>query len=472
VPAVEVRPGEPRYATLTSGFNQRFTGTPAAVVVVTTPDQCLQAVRAAVTMGRRITVRAGGHCYEGFVTDNPGGVVLDVSGMRAVSQAEDGSTTLQSGCTNWDVYELLFKSRGVTLPGGSCYSVGLGGHVVGGGYGLLSREHGLTVDYLAAVDVIVVDADGAVRSVTARLDDPATADLFWAHTGGGGGTFGVITAYTFRDLPAPPPTVQLATTTWQWDALDEDAFAALLRNYGGWLAANSASDSPARRLFGLLKLNHVSAGTISLITQVSGEDPALLDGFLGALDAGMPTAALPTTTRRTMPWLQATQTLNGSGPNQRGKYKSAYLRRPFPNGQIAAIWAALTDPSYANPQALVQVDTYGGRVNAVAAGDTAVSQRSSIMKLQYQTYWTDPAEDELHLAWIRRFYASVYADTGGEPARDDVTDGCYVNYPDVDLRDWPELYFGPNYRRLQEVKARWDPTDQFHHAQSVRLPGR
>ena len=94
------------------------------------------------------------------------------------------------------------------------------------------------------------------------------------------------------------------------------------------------------------------------------------------------------------------------------------------------------------------------------------------MKLQYQTYWTDPAEDELHLDWIRRFYASVYADTGGEPARDDVTDGCYVNYPDVDLRDWPTLYFGPNYRRLQEVKARWDPTDQFHHAQSVRLPGR
>jgi berberine-like enzyme len=47
-----------------------------------------------------------------------------------------------------------------------------------------------------------------------------------------------------------------------------------------------------------------------------------------------------------------------------------------------------------------------------------------------------------------------------------------VNYPDVDLRDWPTLYFGPNYRRLQEVKGRWDPTDQFHHAQSVRPPGR
>jgi FAD/FMN-containing dehydrogenase len=472
VPAAEVLPGDPRYPALVTGFNQRFTGTPAAVVVVTTQDQCVAAVRAAVAAGRRVTVRAGGHCYEGFVTDNPGGVVLDVSGMRAVTRTPDGGIRLESGCTNWDVYELLYKSHGVTLPAGSCYSVGLGGHVVGGGYGLMSREHGLTVDHLSALDVVVVDADRSVRVVTARRGDPLTGDLFWAHTGGGGGTFGVVVAYTFRDLPAPPPTVQLATTTWQWSALDAASFATLLRNYGGWLAANSGPDSPGRRLFGLLKLSHVSAGTVTLLTQASGEDPALLDSFLGALDDGMPAAALPTTTRRTMPWLQATQTLNGSGPNQRGKYKSAYMRRPFPDRHVAALHAALTDASYRNPQALVQVDTYGGRINAVASGDTAVSQRSSIMKLQYQTYWTDPAEDELHLGWIRRCYASVYADTGGEPARDDVTDGCYVNYPDVDLRDWPTLYFGPNYRRLQEVKGRWDPTDQFHHAQSVRPPGR
>ncbi|MEX5718389.1 hypothetical protein [Geodermatophilus maliterrae] len=78
------------------------------------------------------------------------------------------------------------------------------------------------------------------------------------------------------------------------------------------------------------------------------------------------------------------------------------MRRPFPDRHVAALHAALTDPSYSNPQALVQVDTYGGRVNAVATADTTVSQRSSIMKLQYQTFWTDPAEDELHPGWIRR----------------------------------------------------------------------
>src|SRR3954471_5454869 len=156
VPAVEVRPGDPRYPALTTGFNQRFSGTPAYVAVVTTPEQCLAAVGEAVAAGRRITVRGGGHCYEGFVCDNPGGVIIDLSGMRAIAQDRDGGVALQGGCTNWDVYELLYKSYGVTLPGGSCYSVGLGGHVVGGG-----------------------------------------------------GTFGVILAYHFRDLPAPAPVVQL-----------------------------------------------------------------------------------------------------------------------------------------------------------------------------------------------------------------------------------------------------------------------
>src|SRR3954467_2679693 len=275
VPAVRVRPGDPRYPPLSTGFNQRFVGTPAYVAVVTTPEQCRRAVQTAIDEGRRITVRGGGHCYEGFVSDNPGGVIIDVSGMRAVTQRRDGAVGLQGGCTNWDVYELLYKSYGVTVPGGSCYSAGLGGHVVGGGYRLMSREHGLTVDYLDAVDVIVVDENRAVGVVTARKGDPDTGDLFWAHTGGGGGTFGVITAYHFRDLPAPPPVVQLATTSWQWSTLGRAAFATLLGNYGRYLAANSAPDSPARTLFALLKLTHVSAGAVTMITQAFGEDPAV-----------------------------------------------------------------------------------------------------------------------------------------------------------------------------------------------------
>ncbi len=177
VPAVTVGPDQARYASLSTGFNQRFTGTPACIAVVTTQEQCLRAVEEALDQGKRITVRGGGHCYEGFVSDNPDGVIIDVSGMRAITQGDDGAVGLQSGCTNWDVYELLYKSYGVTVPAGSCYSVGLGGHVVGGGYGLLSRQHGLSVDFLEAVDVIVVDADRSARLVHARRGDAETGGL-------------------------------------------------------------------------------------------------------------------------------------------------------------------------------------------------------------------------------------------------------------------------------------------------------
>lgn len=470
LPEVRLTAADPRYAALTGGFNLRFTGTPAEVVVVSTPAQCVAAVQRAVADGRRVTVRSGGHCYEGFVSDNPGGVVLDVSGMRRVQRAPDGAFGLDSGCTNWDVYERLYKQAGVTLPAGSCYSVGLGGHVLGGGYGLLSRRDGLVVDHLTAVDVVVVDAAGTVELVHASAADPRTAELFWAHTGGGGGTFGVVVTYWFADPPRPPGTVELATTTWDWSAVDADAFAATLAAHGRWHEERSGPDDPARELFGLLALRHVSAGAFAMTTQASGTDPAALDDLLGVLAAAVPAAARPTTTRRVLPWLAATQTLNGSGANQRGKYKSAYHRRALPDAHARALHAALTDPGYRNPQALVQVDSYGGRVNAVDPTATAVPQRDSVLKLQYQTYWTDPADDELHLGWIRRCYEAVYAATGGVPVSDPDTDGCYVSYPDVDLVDWPTLYWGRSYPRLQAVKARWDPADRFRHAQSVRLP--
>jgi FAD/FMN-containing dehydrogenase len=90
------------------------------------------------------------------------------------------------------------------------------------------------------------------------------------------------------------------------------------------------------------------------------------------------------------------------------------------------------------------------------------------MKLQYQTYWTAPEDDEANLAWINGFYASVYAASGGVPASNEVTDGCFINYPDVDLpASWPALYYKDGYPALQAVKTRWDPRNVFNHAQSV-----
>jgi hypothetical protein len=143
---------------------------------------------------------------------------------------------------------------------------------------------------------------------------------------------------------------------------------------------------------------------------------------------------------------------------------------PFPEAQIAAMWRTLSRAQPEQSASLVQIDSYGGRVNAVAPEATAVAQRSSIMKLQFQAYWTQPsaAEERVHLDWIRRLYADMYGPEG--PLPDGTVDGCYVGYPDVDLARWPELYYKGNYPRLQQAKLRWDPDDHFRHAQSIELP--
>ena len=94
------------------------------------------------------------------------------------------------------------------------------------------------------------------------------------------------------------------------------------------------------------------------------------------------------------------------------------------------------------------------------------------MKLQYQTYWPHAADDKYNLHWINDFYAKVYAPTGGVPVSNRVTDGCFINYPDVDLpASWPTLYYKSSYRALQVVKAQWDPRNVFNHAQSI-VPAR
>ncbi|MCF3144036.1 FAD-dependent oxidoreductase [Streptomyces platensis] len=537
---IEVGRGDARYEALRRGFNQRFIATPDYVSVVSSTGEVVAAVnkylashRADEDLHRRLTVRSGGHCYENFVCGNDVGVIVDMGQLdRAYLDQEMGAYCVESGANNWHVATHLYAPFGVALPGGSCYSVAAGGHVVGGGYGLLSRQHGLTVDYLYAVEVVVVRDGQHAEVVIARRDspEPELRELWWAHTGGGGGNFGVVTRYWFKGLPEPPSQVLLHAVAWPWEELLEhpERLKSLVRNYGLFFEYENTTRLPVSLrgdysdMFTLLKLNQRANGKIGLITQLDAGRPdsverlnAFLDWITQDLDVEptpldrrmgehAPMCGLVVPTR--LPWLTATQTLNGSGDNQCGKYKSAYMRRGFTEAQLDAIYRHLATEDYDNPQALLQVDSYGGAINLPDSGATAVHQRSSVLKLQYQTYWSwdqdanhdgvtdyldaeiDPEIAAPHLRWIREFYRDVYQDTGGVPILaptdapaggqpEPVTDGCYINYPDTDLDD-PEwnrsgesshrLYYGDNYARLQAVKEHWDPRDVFRHAQSIQ----
>ncbi|MBW4721489.1 FAD-binding oxidoreductase [Saccharothrix obliqua] len=495
-PAV-VTPGDRRYGDLVRGMNHRWVATPDRVVVVRTPDQVVTAVRGALRDRLRLSVRSGGHCYEAFAAEPGVGVVIDVSDLTGIRHDPRlRAVEVEAGAVMGDVYATLFKRWGVTLPGGSCYSVGAGGHVAGGGYGPLSRLHGLVVDHLYAVEVVVADHAHGVRKVVAtREPDDPNRDLWWAHTGGGGGSFGIVTRYWFRTtgasgadpadlLPRPPASVWVGRVEWPWASLGEDGFHRLLGNYARWCAANAAPGNPLAGVFARLNLVPRQTGPCTLAVQVDGGLAApdrVIDDLVAAVGDGV--AAPPRVVeRRALPWLHGTgwQGLWANDTTSRSDFKSSYLRSWYDETQVSALHHHFTRPDYGYPTARVSMASYGARVNAVAPGDTAVAHRDSVLKLLWGVAWTDPAEDDRHIAWLRELYSDVHADTGGVPVPNDVTDGCFINYPDIDLGDpahnrsavpWHDLYFKDNYPRLQRVKARWDAADVFHHAQSVRLPG-
>src|SRR4051794_10573879 len=171
-------------------YNTRFDGRrPDAVVHVRDTADVAAAVRWADRFDVRLVARSGGHSYGGYRTPPPGG------GLRPAAlhgiHVSGGRVTAGPAARLIDVQRALTR-RGLTVPSGSCPTVGIGGLALGGGHGLAGRRFGLTSDNLLWARVVT--ADGHVRHVDANTND----DLFWACRGGGGGNFGVVTSLTLQ----------------------------------------------------------------------------------------------------------------------------------------------------------------------------------------------------------------------------------------------------------------------------------
>jgi aclacinomycin oxidase len=490
IDTVRIGPGDSRYDSLLRGDNFRFVGDPDEIRVVSSTDQVVRAVSDAVRTGRRVAARSGGHCFENFTADPGVKMLLDLSPLNSIGfDQRRKAFSIEPGATLGQAYTALFKGWGVTLPAGGCPEVGVGGHFAGGGYGPLSRRYGSVVDYLHGVEVVVVDRHGQARTVVATSDpDDPHRDLWWAHTGGGGGNFGIVTRYFMRSphyagddptkmLPPAPSRVRGGIMSWAWDEkLTEAAFTTLLGNFGRWHERNSAPGSPGTGLYPVFLVNHRNAGSITMVVQADDGLPnvsGMIEDLATALNAG--TGLTPSVDQLVLPWLhQVTWPGTGEGGDvatRRYKLKAGYLRRRLADEQSATIYRYLTDGSQNTSRGMLLIG-YGGQVNTVPPQATATVQRDAIMKAVYQTIWSDESDDADNLAWIRSFYRDVYAATGGVPAPGPVSAGSYINYPDVDLADpewntsgvpWSTLYYGDNYPRLQRIKARWDPRNVFHH---------
>ena len=489
-------PDDPRYhAVVEKRFNKHFRARPDYVRLVGSTAQVVAAVQDAVDEGLRVVVTSGGHCLEGFVADPEVRVILDVSPMKGIHyDPVMGAVAIEAGATVGETFQALSERWGTVIPLGEYPGIGIGGHVAGGAFGFLCRQLGLAADYLYAVELVTVDADGRAAAVVATREpsDP-NRELWWAHTGAGGGNFGIVTRYWFRAhgasgddpatlLPEAPESITTFRAEWSWRELDRAGFQRLLRNHGEWCERNGGVDAPAAALFTLLEVHRQQFGTIATRGVSTAGDGAgrLIDDYVAALAEGVGAPKRGEPTR--MSWLEFALdpfpdlfTFPPGGVRMKGK--DALLRRRLTDGQIDVAYEWLTRTDHDAMGGMLGLATYGGRVNVVAPDATASVQRDSILDLACVTGWLDPREAGSNLAWVRGFYRALFAESGGVPVPGERCDGALINHPDVDFIDpvlntsgvpWHFLYYKDNYARLQGAKARWDRRNVFRHALSIR----
>ena len=497
--AIRIGPDDPRYlAVVDKQFNKRFSARPDYVRLVSSADHVASAVEEAVREETRLVVTSGGHCLEGFVSDPDVKVILDISPMKRVYyDAERGAVAVDAGATVGETLRTLFETWGVVIPLGEYPGIGMGGHVAGGAFGFLCRQLGLAADYLYAVEVVTVDERGRARGViaTREASDPHR-DLWWAHTGGGAGNFGIVTRYWFRSpgasggdpaglLPRAPESITTFKADWNWSDIDQPSFLRLLRNHGIWCERNSGADSPNASLWTLMEIHRRQFGTI-IVRGVSTAGAAAarqVDDFLASIREGIGAPHGPELSR--MSWLEFALNpfpdLFAAPPGGvSAKVKDALLKQRLTDRQIAVAWDYLTRADHDVMGGMLGLATYGGRINTIASDATASAQRDSILDLACTTGWLDPREESANLTWVRAFYRDLFAETGGVPVPCEAYDGAFINHPDTDLADpalnisgvpWYTLYYKANYPRLQRIKAQWDPRNVFRHAMSIRTTG-
>src|ERR1700722_17516799 len=182
--------GAPNKLDYNASYSKRKQITPQLRVIASSPQAVANTIRWATGNGVSFAIRSGGHSYEGFSQNAD--LVIDVRGMAAIQLAADKqSVSIGSGASLGSVYAAL-EPANRAIPAGSCFSVGIAGHSLGGGFGLLGRPFGLACDSVLSMEL--VDASGNILNVSGQ-ENP---DLFWALRGGGNGSFGVVTKFNFR----------------------------------------------------------------------------------------------------------------------------------------------------------------------------------------------------------------------------------------------------------------------------------
>jgi FAD/FMN-containing dehydrogenase len=443
-----IRAGHADYDSARAVWNGAIDKRPRLIARCIGTADVIAAVRFARDHDLEIAIRGGGHNVAGTAVCDDG-IVIDFSAMRGVRVDPAARKAWVQGGALWGDVDHETQAHGLATTGGIVSHTGVAGLTLGGGVGWLMRKHGLTVDNLLAADVVTADGKRL------RASENEHSDLFWALRGGGG-NFGVVTAFEFRLHPVGPAVFAGPIF---WDATDAGKVLRFYRDF--------VRDAPDE-LGTVVRFG--TAPPLSVIPKELHWRPVVMIGvcYNGSIQDGehklRPLRALRTPLLDLIgptPYVGFQSALDSTVPHGWSYYwKSTHL--PELRDDLIDVLAEHAF-SCTSPRSYVAMFHLKGAVSRVAEGRTAFGNRQASHAITLDAVWR-PGEDfgDRDTAWAREIFAALGR----------FREGVYVNFLGGD--EAPdrvrEAYGDSVYKRLADVKAMYDPDNAFHHNQNIR-PG-
>ena len=438
-----IEPGDPHYDEARKVYNAMIDRRPRLIA------RCLDVadVIAAVNFGREhellVSIRGGGHNAGGLgVCDD--GLVIDLSPMKYVRVDPKKRIVVAGGGALWGDVDHATHAFGLAVPAGIISTTGVGGLTVGGGLGHLTRQCGLTIDNLLAVDMVLADG----RFVTASSKEHA--DLFWA-VRGGGGNFGVVTSFLFKAHPIH--TNYAGPMLWPLEHAGE-----MMRWYRGFIAK---APNTLNGFFAFLTVppgppfpehlhNKKMCGIVWCYTGPAGKAEQVFKPIRAfktpALDfvGPIPHPALQSMFDPIYP------------PGLQWYWKADFVRELSDQAIALHVQHGSKLPTTQSTMHLYPIDGAASRVKNTA---TPWSYRDAVWAQVMVGVDPDPANKEKISAWAKDYWTALHPYSAG---------GAYVNFMMDEGEDRIRATYGKNYDRLAKVKKRYDPANLFRVNQNIK----
>jgi FAD/FMN-containing dehydrogenase len=381
-------------------------------------------------------VRGGGHNVAGRAVID-GAVMIDLSPMKDVQVDPDAMTIRAQGGANWSELNDAAGAHGLATTGGAISTTGIAGLTLGGGLGWLMAKHGLAADNLLSVELVT--ADGEIVDVTAD----SHPDLFWALRGGGG-NFGIAASFTYR-------AHRLDTVVGGLIAHPIDAAPEMLRFYRD--AVQGISDD-LTVFAGLVHAPDGSGTKLAAMVVFHTGTPDEAERDLAPFkEWGSPLVVQV----GPMPYPVMNTLIDAAYPTGSLNYWLSSFTSGLSDGLIDLVAGRFA--SVPSPMTAILFEHFHGAVTRVGVTDTAVPHRNEGWNLVITGVWTDPADNEVNIAWIRDSFAAF---------KEHLTGDRWMNYlADDQGHDAIRAAYGPNYDRLVEVKRTYDPRNVFRQNHNI-----